>query len=197
MKGSDNSSSEGVRAGGGAKPLQPSPYAISVDGSEPIAVPDLGLLLGRARACDVVLPDEDASRRHALLRVLGDSLWVVDEGSMNGTLVDGEAVSRRRLEKGAVVLLGNTRVEILEEEGGWPVELLAAWQRFLDAYGRRSMDAVEALRVLAAAEDCRAGSDGAIAINWADGERGMDGLGPMRMRLVQRALGLLAGSDEI
>ncbi|MBK9617202.1 MAG: FHA domain-containing protein [Uliginosibacterium sp.] len=28
-------------------------------------------IAGRARACDVVLPDEDASRRHALLRVLG------------------------------------------------------------------------------------------------------------------------------
>lgn len=197
MRGRDNSSSEGGLVGGNAKPLQPSPYSISVDGAEPIAVPEQGLLLGRARACDVVLPDEDASRRHALLRVLGDALWVVDEGSTNGTLVEGEVVTRRRLDKGTVVILGNTRVEILEEEGGWPQELLAAWQRFLDAYGRRSMDAVEALRVLAAAEDCRAGSDGTIAINWADGERGMDGLGPMRMRLVQRALGLLAGSDQL
>jgi len=172
-------------------------FSISIGDGNWIEVPDHGLLLGRSKGCDLILDDEDASRRHALLRPLGGALWVVDEGSTNGTLVQGEAVTKKRVPVGETVLVGSTRVEIRSAAGEWPTELRDAWTRFESAVRERSMDAVEALRVLAAAEDCRVGSDGAVAINWAEGERGIDGLGPMRMRLVERALGILAGASEL
>ena len=161
-----------------------------------ITIPDQGLLIGRSKTCDVVLDDVDASRRHTLLRFLGGALWAIDEGSTNGTLVDGEAITRRRIIAGTRILIGSTNLEVRQGDGDWPDELWSDWQRFENAVRVRSMDAVEALRVLAGAEDCRAGSNGAVAINWAEGERGMDGLGPLRMRLVQKALGILAGIED-
>jgi hypothetical protein len=196
LRVSDKSSSDAPSQEGGEGTDEAVPFAISVDEAEWIEVPEHGLLLGRSKGCDVVLEDEDASRRHALLRTLGGALWVVDEGSTNGTLLEGEAVTRKRVKDGDVLRIGSSSVRIERRTGDWPVGLRLDWERFDMAVKDRSMDAVEALRVLAAAEDCRAGSDGAVAINWAEGERGMDGLGPMRMKLVQKALGILAGVDD-
>ena len=176
--------------------MEATPFSISVAEGDWIEVPEHGLLLGRSKGCDVVLEDEDASRRHALLRTLGGALWAVDEGSTNGTLLEGENIVRKRVKAGDVLLVGASTVRIEKRAGAWPEGLRLDWERFESAVRERSMDAVEALRVLAAAEDCRAGSDGAVAINWAEGERGMDGLGPMRMRLVQKALGILAGLGD-
>lgn len=196
MRVSDKSSSDAPSQEGGEGTEEALPFAISVDDAAWIEVPEHGLLLGRSKGCDVVLEDEDASRRHALLRTLGGALWVVDEGSTNGTLLEGEAVTRKRVKDGDVLRIGSSNVRIERRVGDWPEGLRKDWDRFEAAVKDRSMDAVEALRVLAAAEDCRAGSDGAVAINWAEGERGMDGLGPMRMKLVQKALGILAGVES-
>lgn len=195
MRVSDKSSSDAPSQEDGEDLAEASTFAISIADGQWIEVPEHGLLLGRSKGCDIVLDDEDTSRRHALLRTLGGALWVVDEGSTNGTLHEGEAVSRKRVKEGDTLKIGNTAVRIQRRSGEWPEELREDWKRFETAVGERSMDAVEALRILAAAEDCRAGSDGAVAINWAEGERGMDGLGPMRMRLVQKALGILAGIE--
>lgn len=161
-----------------------------------VVVPACGLLIGRSNVCDIVLADEDASRRNTTLRILGGCLWVADEGSTNGTLVDEELTTRKRVGAGAAIVVGNTRMVV--EEGdfdeGLPSGLADDWERFLEASDdRRRADAVEALRVLASAEACRMDPDGAVAINWAEGERGLDGLGPFRARLVGEALGILAG----
>lgn len=196
MRVSDKSSSDAPSQEGGEDLVEELPFSISVAEGMWIEVPEHGLLLGRSKGCDVVLEDEDASRRHALLRTLGGALWVVDEGSTNGTLLEGENIVRKRVKAGDVLLVGGSTVRIERRVGAWPEGLRLDWERFEAAVRERSMDAVEALRVLAAAEDCRAGSDGAVAINWAEGERGMDGLGPMRMRLVQKALGILAGLGD-
>jgi FHA domain len=196
LRVSDKSSSDAPSQEDAEATTQAVPYAISVDGGEWIEVPEHGLLLGRSKGCDVILEDEDASRRHALLRTLGGALWVVDEGSTNGTLLDGETITRKRVAEGDVLVIGNSRVRVERRDAEWPRALREDWERFRTAARARSLDAVEALRILAAAEDCRAGSDGAVAINWAEGERGMDGLGPMRMRLVQNALGILAGVED-
>lgn len=45
------------------------------------------IVLGRARACEVQLPDPTVSGRHASIRQRGTETVVVDEGSSNGTLV--------------------------------------------------------------------------------------------------------------
>lgn len=65
-----------------------------------------GLSIGRALTCDIVLDDVVVSSRHARL-VPPDSL--IDTGSTNGTLVNGQrAGERTRLQPGDRVQMGST-----------------------------------------------------------------------------------------
>lgn len=194
MKGMDKSSSEGPSYGGLPSDCTRTGFRLRFPGTERrVAICDCGILVGRSKGCDVVLSDEDASRRHTSFRILGGCVWVSDEGSTNGTLVNGELVERKRIGVGDEVLVGNVRLRLEEGDGDLPESLAEDWERFLAALGGRPIGALEALRVLASAEDCRMDPDGVVAINWAEGERGIDGLGPVRARLVEEALGILAG----
>jgi FHA domain/TIR domain len=65
-----------------------------------------GLTLGRTDA-DVLLPDPQVSRRHAVLRLEDGGAVIEDLGSTNGTFVNSEQLNGpRRLEVGDVVRLG-------------------------------------------------------------------------------------------
>lgn len=57
------------------------------------------LMVGRSRQCDVVLPSENVSRRHARLFVEEGHLYVEDAGSSNGIWVGGERVEGRGILK--------------------------------------------------------------------------------------------------
>jgi pSer/pThr/pTyr-binding forkhead associated (FHA) protein len=48
------------------------------------------IVIGRARHCDVCLPDLTVSTRHAEIEVRGSDYVVVDQGSLNGTRVNGK-----------------------------------------------------------------------------------------------------------
>ena len=54
------------------------------------------LSIGREGA-DITIDDGEVSRRHARVRAVGDGLEVVDEGSVNGTYVNGARVDGRAL----------------------------------------------------------------------------------------------------
>jgi FHA domain len=70
------------------------------------------LLIGRGPGCDVALPDETVSRRHARL-VFRDGGWIVqDLGSRNGVTVNGVRVGRCQLQPGDRVGLGLQLVDI-------------------------------------------------------------------------------------
>jgi len=62
--------------------------------------------LGRDPACDVVLPSEDVSRRHARVVPEEGGHLLVDLDSTNGTHVNGWKVARRRLAGGDRVQIG-------------------------------------------------------------------------------------------
>ncbi|MBI2982887.1 MAG: FHA domain-containing protein [Chloroflexi bacterium] len=63
--------------------------------------------IGRDAANDVVVNDEAASARHALVELTEGSWWIQDEGSTNGTLLNGSRLARReRLRDGDVVEIG-------------------------------------------------------------------------------------------
>jgi FHA domain len=71
-----------------------------------------GLLIGRGPGCDVALPDQTVSRRHARL-VFRDGSWIVqDLGSRNGVTVNGVRVGRCQLQPGDRVGLGLQLVDI-------------------------------------------------------------------------------------
>lgn len=70
------------------------------------------LFVGRHEDCDVVLSDPSVSRRHARL-VFRDESWIlVDLESTNGTLVNGERVTRCALRPGDRLMLGNEQLKI-------------------------------------------------------------------------------------
>jgi hypothetical protein len=63
--------------------------------------------IGRDAGNDVVLNDEAASARHALLEFADGEWWIEDSGSTNGTLVNGELVkSRERVQYGDELGIG-------------------------------------------------------------------------------------------
>src|SRR4029079_15037110 len=64
--------------------------------------------VGRENA-DIVIVDEEMSRRHAVLRAQGGALVVEDAGSLNGTWVDGRRIEApTELADGAEVKMGTT-----------------------------------------------------------------------------------------
>src|SRR5688572_20657827 len=63
--------------------------------------------VGRARSCDVFLPDQWLSRQHAEIRLRNGDYFVADLESKNGTLLNGERVGEeRKLRHGDVISLG-------------------------------------------------------------------------------------------
>ena len=69
--------------------------------------------IGRDAGNDVVLNDEAASARHALLEFADGEWWVEDSGSTNGTLVNGESIrSRERLQYGDELAVGRVALRL-------------------------------------------------------------------------------------
>ncbi|ABC81042.1 FHA domain-containing protein [Anaeromyxobacter dehalogenans] len=85
-----------LRAGaaGGSAPSRP--HLLVLDGAAAGARLPLGpdQTLGRSRRADLRLPDAQASRLHARVRVRGGAVTVEDLGAKNGLRVNGVAVDR-------------------------------------------------------------------------------------------------------
>lgn len=84
---------------------------LEVNGTQhPLVAP--GLLIGRSAECDLRIDDPGISRRHAEVRVTGDGpdaeIAVIDLGSTNGTVVDGQKVTRASVSEGSRIVLGST-----------------------------------------------------------------------------------------
>lgn len=67
----------------------------SPQGTKEVALSGDRMTLGRGRAASIVIKDKGLSRVHASINRSDDTVWVLDEGSTNGTYVNGEAVSPR------------------------------------------------------------------------------------------------------
>ena len=68
--------------------------------------------IGRARGNQLVLPDENVSRHHALIRTLdNDESWIVDLASANGTYVNQRRIEHStRLKDGDEITIGPTLI---------------------------------------------------------------------------------------
>ena len=60
-----------------------------------LEVPPGEFVIGRSADCQLSLDDPLVSRRHALLTVRADGVWVEDLGSRNGVLVNGDRIEGR------------------------------------------------------------------------------------------------------
>jgi class 3 adenylate cyclase len=70
--------------------------------------------VGRDVGVDLILPDPEISRRHAVFRRSGDVLEVEDLGSLNGTWVNGARITGRvQLAPDDTIKLGTTHLRVL------------------------------------------------------------------------------------
>ena len=68
-------------------------------------------LVGRGLDCHIVLADPAVSRKHFRLVRSGDAVEVIDMGGANGTNLNGDRVSRQRLNPGDQLEVGTTVLE--------------------------------------------------------------------------------------
>jgi hypothetical protein len=68
------------------------------------------VVLGRSKDTDVRVEDANVSRRHAELRREGQSWWLVDLDSTNGTELNGKRVTRAKLSDGDTITLGSSEL---------------------------------------------------------------------------------------
>jgi pSer/pThr/pTyr-binding forkhead associated (FHA) protein len=66
------------------------------------------MIVGRVPSADLYLDDEQVSRLHAQITRTGGTFAVADLGSTNGTLVNGQRVSRAFLRDGDRIQIGQT-----------------------------------------------------------------------------------------
>ena len=64
--------------------------------------------IGRADDNDIILPFPSVSRHHAVLKFSGDTVEIVDAGSLNKIRVSGTAYSKIRLASGMNVTIGTS-----------------------------------------------------------------------------------------
>jgi pSer/pThr/pTyr-binding forkhead associated (FHA) protein len=75
---------------------------------EYILVSDDVRIIGRDPASHIVIDDPEISRKHAYIRQIGNRLFVWDEGSKHGTIVNGVRVICSELGNGDIVQIGAT-----------------------------------------------------------------------------------------
>ena len=69
--------------------------------------------IGRDAGNDVVINDEAASAKHALLEFADGEWWIEDAGSTNGTVINGELVrARERLQYGDELAIGRVALSL-------------------------------------------------------------------------------------
>src|SRR5436189_5632744 len=72
--------------------------------------------IGRSARSDLCIPDAFASRLHAEVRQEGDSFWLQDRGSANGTRYNGNLVTiPLPLSNGGEIHIGETTI-VFEDE---------------------------------------------------------------------------------
>jgi hypothetical protein len=94
----------------------PSLRLVPVSGS-PIDVTQDRSLVGRDPGCEIVVSDGSVSRKHARLERRGETWYVVDQGSANGTYVNSLKVAEAALKNGQELRFGALafRVDLVED----------------------------------------------------------------------------------
>ncbi len=123
-------------------------------------VVDRSVLIGRDPKSDLVLTDELVSSRHALLEDRGDSWTLVDLGSTNGTVVNGQTATEFVLAPNDKILFGRTVVrfevhDTLEQAYDELLEQLLNIDDLSGLYVRRKFDAELRSQLEAARDDHR------------------------------------------
>ncbi|MBX6773580.1 MAG: FHA domain-containing protein [Chloroflexi bacterium] len=71
-----------------------------------VVIQEAETMIGREASNAVVIRDPMASRRHAKIIVENGEFWIEDLKSLNGTRVNGETISRRKLAANDQIKIG-------------------------------------------------------------------------------------------
>lgn len=74
---------------------------------EPVSITKDSMVIGRSRACDIILPSAKVSRQHATVSMIEGDLFIEDLGSSNGVWRNGERIARERLSPGDIIVLSD------------------------------------------------------------------------------------------
>ncbi len=88
--------------------------------SEDLPLSRLRTTIGRSARSDLCIPDAFASRLHAEIRQEGESFWLIDLGSANGTRLNGLPVTMTMpLNHGSEIAIGETSIVFQDESGAF------------------------------------------------------------------------------
>ncbi len=97
----------------GAVPARPMVALVREDTRERLVLNLPGGTVGRAPNNALSLPDDGVSRVHAGIRLVGGAVTLADEGSLNGTFLNGKAIKApARLKSGDRIGLGNVTLHV-------------------------------------------------------------------------------------
>ncbi|MCB5191292.1 FHA domain-containing protein [Methylobacillus arboreus] len=74
------------------------------------------LTIGRRSNCDIRLENLAVSGEHAAVVAVDDAFYIEDNQSTNGTMVNGQAITRHQLQDGDMIGLGRHQIEYREED---------------------------------------------------------------------------------
>ena len=72
--------------------------------------------IGRKPDNDIVIDNQAVSGHHAQIKVEGDSLFIEDLSSLNGTYLNSQRVSKAELYNGDIVLLGVHTLDVFSDK---------------------------------------------------------------------------------
>lgn len=108
----------GDASDGGTDPRGPFDPALTVltgvDVGAQLVLDGSRVTAGRGTGCDLMIRDTTVSREHAAFVQRGDTWWVIDLGSTNGTRVNGLRAAEHPLSIGDRIELGDVVVELVE-----------------------------------------------------------------------------------
>lgn len=80
------------------------------------------MLIGRHQQADIVLQASHVSRRHALLRLQDEQLWIEDLGSSNGTFVNGQKITQQQLHVNDEINFESIRFKVEQQQAEGVIE---------------------------------------------------------------------------
>lgn len=92
------------------------PTIVFADSGDRVRLSGDRMVIGRLKACDVYLQDANVSREHAALEREGSGWALLDLGSTNGTLLNGERITHARLRNSDRIVIGIS--ELIYREPG-------------------------------------------------------------------------------
>lgn len=74
---------------------------------------DSEMIVGRLEKCDILIPFDVVSRRHAQVSFSNDKYFIKDLGSHNGTIINGKPVQLHELRSGDIINISDTELKFV------------------------------------------------------------------------------------